>query len=227
MSKRNISFAPNEYYHIYNRGTDKRVIFKDTADYSRFMQLLYLSNSTQLINVRDIQKEQKEVFDFNRVETLVDIGVYCLMPNHFHILIKEKKDGGISHFMNKLGTSYSMYFNKRYERNGSLFQGRYKAEWANSDQYLKYLFSYIHLNPVKIIDPHWKENGVNNTEAILEYLYNYKYSSFIDFSLGLAWGEGRRPESRILSVKNFPEYFPTGDLFKREIFEWIDFSESP
>src|SRR5690606_36166474 len=118
---------------------------------------------SQSFNVRDIRKKtQNSVFDFDRGKTLVEIGAYCLMPNHFHILLKSKEDDGISKFMNKLGTSYSMYFNRRYERTGILFQGRYKAKHVESDEYLKYLFSYSHLNPIKIIDPSWKDRGLKD-----------------------------------------------------------------
>ena len=84
------------------------------------------------------------------------------MPNHFHILVKEKIENGISKFMGKLTTGYSMYFNKRYDRTGSLFQGVFKSVHADSDEYLKYLFAYIHLNPIKLINPEWKENGIKD-----------------------------------------------------------------
>ena len=89
--------------------------------------------------------------EIDRGETLVDIGIYCLVPNHFHLLIKEKTENGISEFVKKVATGYSMYFNKKYERTGSLFEGPFKAKRIDTDEYLKYIFSYIHLNRKQII----------------------------------------------------------------------------
>jgi len=96
----------------------------------------------------------------NRGEQLVNIVTYCLMSNHFHLLIYEKTEGGISKFMQKVTTAYTMYFNKSKQRTGALFQGKFKAKHASiNDNYLKYLVAYIHLNPIKLIDAQWKENG--------------------------------------------------------------------
>ena len=93
------------------------------------------------------------LLDLPRKETLVDIGAYCLMPNHFHLLIRETAEGNISRFMLKLQTGYPMYFNKKYQRTGALFEGKFKAKHITNDNHLKYLFAYLHLNPVKITDP--------------------------------------------------------------------------
>src|SRR3989344_1864178 len=162
MSIRKISFAPGENYHIYNRGNSKQKIFLDKKDYDRFLQLVFVCNSHKNINFRDLFQNNNEIFLFDRGDTHVDVGAYCLMPNHFHLLIKEKSDGNISLFMQKLATAYVMYFNKKYNRSGSLFEGKFKSQHINSDRYLKYIFSYIHLNPVKIIDSKWKEMGVKD-----------------------------------------------------------------
>lgn len=114
-------------------------------------------------------------------EKLVNIGAYCLMPNHFHILVHEKSEGGISKFMLKLSTAYSMYFNKLNDRSGALFQGPFKAKHADNDEYLKYLFAYIHLNPLKIIDPNWRNYGAIDRSKAESYVKNYPYSSFGDY----------------------------------------------
>ncbi len=105
MALRKQQFSVGEYYHLYDRGVEKRKIFQSTQDYKHFIFLMYICNTEKSIVLRDIGKK------FNRGETIVDIGAYCLMPNHFHILIKEKIDGGISMYMRKLMTSFSMYFN--------------------------------------------------------------------------------------------------------------------
>ena len=217
MVTRGISFAEDEFYHVYNRGTDKRVIFKDTADYRRFQELLYLSNSTESINVREIKKYHQNVFDFERDNQLVSIGVYCLMPNHFHILLTPIRDNGVTIFMQKLATSYSMYFNKRYDRKGGLFEGTFKAVHADDDRYIKYLFSYIHLNPVKLIDRNWKEDGLKDSSAAYKYVSEYKYSSLKDYL------EENRHEQYILDMQQFPRYFPTKHDVRRELFEWLTY----
>ena len=102
-------------------------------------------------------------------------------------------------FMEKLTTGYSMYFNKAQKRVGALFQGRFKAEHVDRDEYLKYLYAYIHLNPVKLIDPDWKKNGVKDASLVEKYLNEYTYSSYKDH-LGIS-----RDTSLILNNKEFPE----------------------
>ncbi|MBI4156051.1 MAG: transposase, partial [Candidatus Zambryskibacteria bacterium] len=151
MSLRKQSFAHGEFYHLYNRGTEKRIIFLEEKDYEHFLFLMYICNTSKNIELRNIGE------NFDRGEPIVDIGAYCLMPNHFHILVYEREEGGISKYMLKLLTSYSMYFNKKYDRTGKLYEGVFKSIHAGSDQYLKYLYSYIHLNPAKLKDKNWKE----------------------------------------------------------------------
>ena len=187
--QRKFDFSIGEFYHVYNRGNNKRTIFATTADYNRFMFLLFIANSKDPVRIDNlIHKYRKQgltllksMEEIGRDETLVDIGVYCLMPNHFHLLLHEKDEGGISLFMQKLATGYSMYFNKKHERIGGLFEGTFRAEHADKDNYLKYLFAYIHLNPVKLIEPKWKEVGVTNVARVKKYLKEYKYSSYVDY----------------------------------------------
>ena len=140
------------------------------------------------------------------------------MSNHFHLLVREKVEGGITKFMGKLSTGYSMYFNKKNERSGALFEGRFKAKHADTDEYLKYLFSYIHLNPVKLIDPEWKENGIGDRGRAKEYLAKYDYSSYPEY-LGTI-----RPEKGVLERDVFPEYFLEPKDFEGFIDDWLAFS---
>jgi len=220
MSTRSVPLAPREFFHLYNRGTDKRQIFLDFEDYRRFVELLYLCNSRKPISVRDVRKVYNTVFDFERETTLVSIGAYCLMPNHFHILITTEIEGGISEFMRKLSTAYSMYFNLRYDRTGALFEGRFKTEHVDSDEYLKYLYAYIHLNPVKLIDKDWKEKGSRDSKRSLDYAASYSYSSLADY-LG-----GARPECKILESVKFPEYFKSGQEHQIDLFEWLTYTRN-
>lgn len=218
MTTRFTPIVPGEFYHVYNRGTDKRIIFHDNADYRRFMELLYLSNCKQPINVRDIKKTRQSVFDFDRGEQLVSIGAYCLMPNHFHLLLTPVEENNAAKFMNKLGTSYSMYFNKRYNRTGALFQGPFKSQLAGRDEYLKYLFAYIHLNPVKLIQKDWKEQGIKDVYKALDHAGSYQYSSLPDY-LGFT-----RPEKAIINPDPFPAYFLTVAATETNLLDWLTYA---
>ena len=216
MSIRKVNLVINEYYHLYNRGNSKQKIFLDQEDYNHFTKLLYLCNSTRSITYRDISKN---VYDFDREKTLIDIGAYCLMPNHFHLLVKEKTVKGISKFMQKISTAYSMYFNKKYKRTGGLFEGKFKSQHLNIDRYLKYIFSYIHLNPIKLIESKWKEIGIKNIKGAVAYLKNYQHSSYLDYL------NEDRLKIKILNKKEFPKYFPSKKDFENEIFEWLSYGE--
>lgn len=218
MSIRKKPFASEEYYHIYNRGNSKQKIFHDKEDYFRFIALLYSCNSENNFRIYALNKEESP-YDFERGTLLVGIGAYCLMPNHFHILITQNEKGDISKFMQKVSTAYVMYYNQKYERAGGLFEGKFKAEHLDSDTYLKYIFSYIHLNSIKLIDKDWKEKGIRNKKEALDYLSHYEYSSYVDY-MG-----SERIQNKILDKKVFPDYFPTEKEFSKEIFDWISFKE--
>ena len=220
--RRKFMFSIGEYYHIYNRGTDKRIIFLDKNDYNRFIVLLYLCNNTTPVDINRFIREGQsftELINIKINEGLVDIGAYCLMPNHFHLFIREKQENGISLFMKKLLTAYSMYFNIKHSRKGRLFEGPFLATHVDSDEYLKYLFSYIHLNPIKIIDPKWKENGITNHIEAKQYLSTYFYSSYLDYM------NTNRKEGKILNKIAFPEYFTKFKEFEQFIDEWISFAK--
>ncbi|MCH8889373.1 transposase [Patescibacteria group bacterium] len=218
--QRKIKFAPGEFYHLYNRGTDKRIIFKSKKDHARFMVLLYLCNTNDQVRLGEEFRKGltlNDMFDVKRENTLIDIGAYVLMPNHFHILVHEKEENGISSFMKKLCTAYSMYFNTKYDRSGGLFEGRFKATHADYDNYLKYLFSYIHLNPVKHIDSEWKENGIRNRKKAKNFLNTYQYSSYLDYK-GV-----KRNERQIINREPFPDYFSDRNSFDNYIDDWLGY----
>ena len=140
------------------------------------------------------------------------------MPNHFHLLVRERTEGGIARFMQKLLTGYTMYFNTINERSGALFQGKYKAEHVDNDRYLKYLIAYIHLNPIQLIEPRWKEVGLKNRARAEQYLNHYRYSSFLDYC-----GTEKRAEQRILNLEALPEYFVSPNDFRTSVTEWLGF----
>ena len=220
MSMRKVSFVKDEYYHIYNRGNSKQKIFHDTEDYLRIVNLFYLCNSENNFKFFILNRgRSNDPYLFERGKQLVSVGAYCIMPNHFHILITEKQEGGISKFMQKLTTAYVMYYNKKYKRTGSLFEGKFKSGYIDNDRYLKYLFSYIHLNPIKLLQTDWKEKGIKNKKQALEYLNKYKYSSFFDY-LNI-----NRKQNNILNKESFPNYFENQKIFEEEIFEWLGYRD--
>lgn len=211
---RKFNFCVGEFYHIYNRRNEKNTLFLDDSDYQRFIVLLYLCNSKLHINLSEFP-EECNFFDLNRGDSIVDIGAYCLMPNHFHLLIREKIDNGISLFMQKLSTAYSMYFNKKHFRTGSLFESRFKASHVSDDRHLNHLFAYIHLNPIKLIDKNWKETGISNKEEAKKFLDTYQYSSYLDYI-----GKNNK-ENHILEISAFPNYFSTFKDFQNFIDKYI------
>lgn len=223
MSLRNSNLVENEYFHIYNRGNGKMEIFRDKEDYDRFMKLLYICNSEKSFSFRDnIVEQQIDCWDFKRDEPLVDICSWVLMPNHFHIvLISHRSDlwekgySPITEFMRKLSTAYVMYFNRKYSRTGSLFEGKFKSRHVGKDNYFNYLFSYIHLNPVKILQSDWKEKGIKDKEKALNFIKTFPYSSFIEF-----FGEKTRSEAKILNTDSLPEDFKVRNV--NDLFEWLN-----
>lgn len=149
-------YLADGYYHIYNRGVEKRKIFIDEQDYKVF--LTYLKNYLEPIDQKAIWAEIEKThyllrdklfnkLQMNNYTDKIQLFCFCLMPNHFHLLLKQKNERGIEEFMRSLGTRYVMYFNKKYKRTGGLFQGRYKAVLVKTDEQLLHLSRYIHLNP--------------------------------------------------------------------------------
>lgn len=183
------TFVGDQIYHVYNRGVEKRTIFEDEKDYFRFMHNLFEFNDSapagkfsdkKLDKIKTSTKDKlAEVAPPNvkKRELLVEILAFCLMPNHYHLILKQKKDKGIVDFMRKIGTGYSMYFNQKNERVGSLFQNRFKATVVDTDQYFLQLSRYIHLNPIGIITD--QENPTWPTKY--KFLKQYRWSSLPDY----------------------------------------------
>lgn len=223
---RKFNFVSGEYYHIYNRGFDKRQTFLDRRDHIRFLASLYLANSKRLFHPSDWPGRNVEnVFNLIPIdasERLADVGAYCLMPNHFHLLVREKEDKNISLIMQKLQTGYSMFFNKKYQRTGGLFESTFKARHVDDDRYLNYLFAYIHLNPVKTLDPKdWESKTIRNKDTAKEFLNGYEYSSYHHY-IGAP-----RAHNKILSLGNFPDYFQNNKDFDDFLTLWINFNDEP
>ena len=193
----------DEIYHVVIRGTGKEVVFKDDADYYRAIFSLYEFNTTEAIEIRKqrekrrIVKEGKKLFVDERVP-LVEIFAFCFMPNHIHLLLKQLRENGISKFMKKVDIGYANYFNKKYERKGHFFQGRFRAVHIKTTEQLQNVFVYIHTNSISLLEPKWKEKGIRRPREIIEFLESYKWSSYSDY----------------LGKKNFPSVTKRDFLLK-------------
>jgi putative transposase len=220
--ERKQKFVQEQFYHVYNRGVDKRVIFSNDYDYQRFILLLHVLNTNKNLKIRDLIKENSfdELLKIKNEDPIVAIGAYCLMPNHFHLLITPLVDNGISKFMLKLQTSYSMYFNIKNKRSGALFQGAFKSQHLDSDEYLKYIYSYIHLNPAKLKDKNWEDRKMYDDNSLKEFILNYRYSSV---------GEYMKNDFKIIGSSYFPDYKKNykseKEYLKSIINDWIDYKE--
>jgi putative transposase len=186
---RDIPFFNNGYYHLYNRGVDKRKIFLHYNHYKRFIRTMSLILKTGSATER-LKSNQSLA-----LKSKVSILAYCLMPNHYHFLVKQTDDFGITQFMHQLNTSYTKFINLNTKRTGRLFEYTFKAKLIETDETLLHVSRYIHLNPLlgKIVDDldlyPWssyfiytglRNNVFLNTEEILSH---YKTSSYKDFVL--------------------------------------------
>lgn len=196
--------AVGEWYHCYGRGVDKRKVFLVKKDYERFLLLMYVGNGTNAIHISNLKDKDflhaLSSSDIERGVPIVEIDAYCLMPNHFHFLIKEIREGGLALFMQKIMTGYTMYFNKKNDRTGSLFSGTYKSKHIVDDRYIKQVVSYIHCNPIELYEPNWKEFTKTSLLRTKQILSAYPYSSFQSFI------DMTTPEKKLLGDSIFTLY---------------------
>lgn len=193
MPYRKDQFANSEIYHIISRGVNGMTLFNDEDDYYRMIFSIYELNNSLPTTIRDRREERNrfkkqnrsqssEIFWIDKRDNFLEILSFCFMPNHFHLLVRQLKDGGITKFMSKVGTGYAGYFNRRYKRKGYVFQNRFKSMHVENDDYIKTLFTYIHANPVSLLESNWKELGIKDPKKAIDFLENnYRWSSYQDF----------------------------------------------
>ena len=210
MPYRKEQFVNGEIYHIVVKGIDENVIFKDIDDHYRGIFSIYEFNNAKQVKIREcrrtrakLKKQIKEVAgvakEFQKIkeqtcrgrtsasystdsrDKLVEVLAFCVMPNHLHLLLKQLKGGGINKFMVKLGTGYGGYFNRKYSRQGHVFQKQFTAVHIKNEEQLKTVFVYVHTNSISLIEPKWKEIGIKNPEKVIKFLENYKWSSYPDY----------------------------------------------
>jgi putative transposase len=237
-------FANDEIYHIYNRGVEKRNIFLEDRDYLRFIHNLFEFNDIEpasssnvrflmaqpsKIRASDIENQLLEVGPLKvssktvrQRKLLVEILVFCLMPNHYHLLVRQVKDGGIVKFMQKLGTGYSVYFNQKNERVGPLFQGRFKAVLIKDEDHFEFIPYYIHLNPLDIVAPEWRDGKVKNYKQAVAFLEQYRWSSLPDYV-------GKKNFPSVIQRTFLSELFGSPEKHQKSIRQWLsttDFSQT-
>ncbi|MBI2677130.1 MAG: transposase [Candidatus Yanofskybacteria bacterium] len=213
-----------EVFHVLNRGVDKRNIFLDDSDRFRFVHNLFEFNDQNRVEARNIFNKsaktgfsdtgcQKDHRSKSR-ELLVNIHCFCLMPNHYHLLLSSRVPNGVSLFMHKLNMGFSKYFNLKYERTGTLFEGRYKSVAVTSDTHFLYLPYYIHLNPLDLVAPTWRERKINDSRKAIEFLENYRWSSFLDYI-----GEKNFPS---VTTRSFIlKFLDNPGKYKKETIRWL------
>ncbi len=202
VAYRTTPFINEGFYHVFNRGVEKRQIFLNDRDYDRFLQTIYYYQYDKPKPKFSNQKRFK-LNDFNKNNKIVEIICYCLMPNHFHLLLKQLKDGGIQEFANKISNSYTKYFNIKHGRVGHLFQGAFKATFIETDEELLHVSRYIHLNPY--------------VADLTKNLETFPYSSYPDF-LGISSGQ-------ICVAEPILNFFKNGAEYKQFINDHQDYAE--
>jgi putative transposase len=177
-----------ELYHVINKGVDGRDIFLDTQDYARFVHDLYEFNDTA--PALEFHHANSRTSNVGRTtsyirERLVDIHGWELMKNHYHLLLSERVEGGLTLFLRKL-SGYARYFNERHKRQGTLFQGRTKKILVERQEHFLYILHYVHLNSLDYLPgaKGWRERDkgtIPEISKVLEYLRNYRWSSYPDY----------------------------------------------
>ncbi len=216
MRKSEFISDPECLYHIYNRGVEKRKIFLEDKDYFRFIHDLFEFNDIAPAGKFSTKRTiGGSTSDSKKRKLIVEILAFCLMPNHFHLLLRQISDNGIVKFMQKLGTGYTMYFNQKYKRTGVLSQGKFKSILVNNEKHFFYLPYYIHLNPLDLIMPQWKEKGIKNWKEAKKFLEFYRWSSHLDYINKSNFGS-------VLSMKFLQELWQGPKKYKTDIQKWLE-----
>ena len=216
--KRNV--ATGTICHVMNRGVDKRNIFMQQEDYFRFIHDLFEFNDTAPVNnlTYFFGKNPKDIarpyIERKPRELLVEILAFCLMPNHYHLLLKPRFDNGVTKFMKKLNMGYAKYFNEKYKRSGALFQGRYKSVAVVNEPHFIYLPYYIHLNPLDLTTPEWREKKLKDTTKAMRFLGSYRWSSHLDYM-----GKSNFPS--VIQKEFLTECFGDSARYKSNFEEWV------
>jgi putative transposase len=188
MGSKNPALVNDEVYHITLRAVGDTTIFDDEKDFFRGIFSIYELNNKKPVNIwerrRERAVEKKKLgptsLTLQERDIFVEVLAFSFMPNHLHLILKQIKDNGISQFMQKVGTGYASYFNRKYNRKGHLFN-KFHAVHIEDDKQLKNAFAYVHTNLISIIEPGWKEKGIKNPEKVKKFLENNNRHSYPDY----------------------------------------------
>lgn len=202
MPRRIIPFASGYYYHIYNRGVEKRSIFQNNRDYGRLIKTI---KYYQLEGPKPRLSKflNSSIFKLDLNSKIVEIICYCLMPNHFHFLIKQLKDGGITEFISKLSNSYTKYYNTKHSRIGPLLQGEFKAVLVEGEEQFIHLSRYIHLNPI--------------ASLLVKDLKNFRWSSYEEYISN---------SNGICSKEDIMGYFKSPRDYEQFVLDQVSYAQS-
>lgn len=212
-------------YHVMNRGVDKRKIFLDDKDRFRFIHDLFEFNDTQPapnLTYRFHKNAPAKSMDIvnpyiegkHRRELLVEILAFVIMPNHYHLLLRPRSDDVVSQFMKKLNIGYAKYFNEKYNRTGALFEGRYKFIPVVDQPHFLYLPYYIHLNPLDLVAPEWREKRLTDVQKAIRFLESYRWSSHFDYA-------GKKNFPSITQRAFLEPFIGNGVQYQNGIKEWL------
>lgn len=210
-TNRKVIFANGEIYHIYNRGVERRPVFTNKREHQRAVDLLKYyrfahlpMRYSQLLSLPS--PAQETVWERIRKENNYEVLIiaYCLMPNHFHLVVKQSNDGGVSRYMANFTNSYTKYFNTKYRRVGSLFQGPFKAIHVETDEQLLHLSRYIHLNPLVTFVVKEKD------------FLSYPWSSLPDYLRG---------KSSLVEVETVLSHFSSSQKYQRFVLDQVDYAK--
>lgn len=205
MPGRSTPLVNGEVYHIFNRGNNKQNIFLQPRDYKRFIQTFYYYQFSKITpRFSNFSKNKLTSFNPNNYDKYVEIFCYCLMPNHFHFMLRQIKDNGISSFMSQISNSYTKYFNTKYNFLGSLLQGTFKSVRVETDEQFLHLSRYIHLNPI--------------VSGLTKNLNLYLWSSYHEYI--------NKHDKSICNTQEVLNFFPSPNDYQNFLIEQIDYATS-
>jgi putative transposase len=236
LGMRIIKPTVNAFFHVFNRGVEKRKIFLDDKDHLRFIHDLYeLNDRDAVLNTKyyfeslkkrgvsdnRIKEGLRELQRTKKREVLIDIVAFCLMPNHFHLIVQPLHEDGLQLFMQKIGVGYTKYFNHKYKRVGPLFQGPYQLRHIIADEDLISCVGYVHRNPIDQMSSDGVKRGKKFRRDAEKFLQTYRWSSYLDYL-------NTKNFPSVISQKFFTEMFSKNPQdHKNLILDWTetDFSQ--
>lgn len=217
------NFTPGEYYHVYNRTLFNNPVFDDQKNCERLLQALLLANSTKAGLAFQFLRNHKDATVDNALEIisdgkkLVDVVCYAVMPDHYHLLLREKEEGGISSFLHRCNISIAKYVNTKTNRRGPLFESLFQSKHITDNEYLLHLSLYIHLNPLDFLEgKSWRKHGLKNWTQAKKKLLNYPYSSLKSFL------QKENSDKIISGIEIIKEQFKNESEYESFLCSWSD-----